>query len=560
MAKSQGFVLNALGTYYFKAEFTPAAGTYWNGSVSGEREEPVLVLSPDTEVTITPDVWETEPGGNVILTVEEKNTGDCPLDHVQVTLRYYDAYGTLIEIPLDKDSLSFQGDTTGIAGQLDPGETWTWILDPIMLYVETEFTVDGYGKTVGLIDPLTGTPYEIDFDHGYSDERASAAVEVGGATRTWGFWKTHLWLAEYMLGGSTELDPSDPYYTDTPIVTLPIDLGTWLNYNGVPQDQEIGDICRYMGLMWNSQTQNSDGTKRTAIDAVRMHTAHQALAAIMNSYMPGGAPLPAGITLESIAEIMTNGTIEEIRSLGSQLAAYNESGDGIALDPSLPPTGHTNGADPQGARETGSPCEAFWDTPPETGAVPAISITAPTGGDTVTGTDVTVTASVVYGGDIEKVEFYADGTLIGTDTNGADGWSCIWDSTTVPDDIYSITAIITTADSITVTSAAVSVEVDNVVEIPATYSVSAEGSAKVKGKWTATATVTLDPTMEGAVVTGIWSNGVTVSGTISASGTCVFTMQFASSINSVTFTVENISLSGYTFTPNGSDSATATQG
>ena len=118
-----------------------------------------------------------------------------------------------------------------------------------------------------------------------------------------------------------------------------------------------------MGLMWAKQASNSDGGKREKIDAARIHTAHQALAAIMNSYMPGGAPLPDGITLTSIADTLTNGNIKQIRELGSALANYNESGEDEALDPSMPPTGRTNNADPQGARLVGDLCKDYWDTP-----------------------------------------------------------------------------------------------------------------------------------------------------------------------------------------------------
>ena len=100
----------------------------------------------------------------------------------------------------------------------------------------------------------------------------------------------------------------------------------------------------------------------------RIHSLRQAIAAIMNDSMPGGTNLDAwlsshGIT-ESIGEILTSGTIEEIRALGSALANYNESGDGVALDPSMPPTGKVNNADPQGARDVGAGCEQFWNTPP----------------------------------------------------------------------------------------------------------------------------------------------------------------------------------------------------
>jgi hypothetical protein len=180
----------------------------------------------------------------------------------------------------------------------------------------------------------------------YESETGTITIEVGGATRTWGFWKTHLWLVEWMF------DPAGGN------ITLPIDLGTW---NGQPM--LIDTVCKYMGLMWSDQTKNSDGGHREKIDAARIHTAHQALAAIMNYYMPGGAPLPGGITLASIADTLTNGTEKEIRDLGSALAGYNESGDDVALDPSMPPTGKDNNGDPQGARLAGAPCESFWDTP-----------------------------------------------------------------------------------------------------------------------------------------------------------------------------------------------------
>ena len=79
--------------------------------------------------------------------------------------------------------------------------------------------------------------------------------------------------------------------------------------------------------------------------------------------MPGGAPLPDGITLTSIANTLGTGTIEEIRALGSALAEYNESGDDEEFDPSMPPTGGDNSADPQGAKSAGSDCADMWDTP-----------------------------------------------------------------------------------------------------------------------------------------------------------------------------------------------------
>ena len=292
-------------------------------------------------------------------------SGDAPLTDAGVHLRANDVeygfspMGRTSPYFLDGDDNPNPGDLTGV---LDPTECWTWVVN-VTIYEDTFFEAWGNGT-----DPL-GNPvtYDPDTGEGLESEYQSFTIEVGNATRTWGFWKTHLWLVDYMLGGSTELDPLDPYYTATPIVTLPIYFGNW---TGV--DKYVSDNCTYMALMWAKQSHNSDGTKRTKLDAARIHTAHQALAAIMNYYMPGGAPLPDGITLTSIANNLTNGTIQEIRILGSALANYNESGDDEALDPSLPPTGRVyddNIADPQGGRAEGEPCEEYWDT-----AVPPSSV------------------------------------------------------------------------------------------------------------------------------------------------------------------------------------------
>jgi hypothetical protein len=321
------------------------------------------VITPHTTLTVVSYVYDTV-SGNVEITITDCNDGDAPITDAVVHLRAND-----VEYPFSPmnytspyftggDDNPNPGDTAGV---LDPGECWTWIVN-VTISDDTFFEAWGDG-----IDPLGNhVTYDPDTEQGMISEYKNFEIEVGEATRTWGFWKTHLWLVEYMLGGSTLLDPSDPYYTANPIVTLPIYLGTWKNYDGVLQAQNIDTVCKYMGLMWSDQSKNSDGTKRTDIDQARIHAAHQALAAIMNSYMPGGAPLPAGITLASIADTLTNGTIKQIRDLGSALAEYNESGEGQALDPSLPPTGKVSGniADPQGGRLIGASCESFWNTPP----------------------------------------------------------------------------------------------------------------------------------------------------------------------------------------------------
>jgi hypothetical protein len=318
---------------------------------------------PNTSINITADVYETTPGGNVWLYIWDTNDGQVPLTDPHVHLLIdgvaFDANNVTPGIqPLSKGDAYWSsgpptwpqvpGAANGDAGNdgiMGVGETWYWAVQ-VTISADTEFIVNGHGT-----DPL-GNPVD---GPTYASEVGTITVEVGGATRTWGFWKTHLFLVNWML------DPAGGN------ISLPIYLGTWASYNGTPVVHAITNNCTYMGLMWSDQSKNFDRTMRNNIDAARIHAAHQALAAIMNSLMPGGASLPAGITLASINATLSSDNITAIRNLGSALAGYNESGDDVALDPSMPPTGKVSGniADPQGARGAATEtCYRFWDSPP----------------------------------------------------------------------------------------------------------------------------------------------------------------------------------------------------
>jgi hypothetical protein len=91
---------------------------------------------------------------------------------------------------------------------------------------------------------------------------------------------------------------------------------------------------------------------------------------------------------------------------------------------------------------------------------PSVSITAPKTGDEVRGT-VNVTASASDDHGVTQVQFFDEGTPIGTDTNGSDGWSVSWDTTTVTDGSHTLTAIATDTASQTATSAPQTPTVDN---------------------------------------------------------------------------------------------------
>ena len=90
---------------------------------------------------------------------------------------------------------------------------------------------------------------------------------------------------------------------------------------------------------------------------------------------------------------------------------------------------------------------------------PTVSLTAPADGATVSGTvNVTATATDAVG--LARVEFTVDGTSIGVDTTGGNGWSVQWDTTTHPGGAASVSATAIDTAGRTASDAA-SVTVDN---------------------------------------------------------------------------------------------------
>jgi hypothetical protein len=285
------------------------------------------LLIPKTTLTITSEVWETELGWNVQLTIKDLNDGEVPLTSPSVELTYDDT-----TITLNRDSSDYvSGDNNPDNHIMDVDEEWVWVCD-ITITSTTTFTANGHG-----LDPLGN---DVTYDTGYETERGSVKVEVGGATRTMGFWQTHLYVppdgtmgfTEYVFNRYTGNPPDDDETTDGYI-----DLG-W---------KQVNNIEDLMGIFWANNARESDGDKRDKLCQAKEIASQQALAAILNSAMPGGAPLPEGYSLDDIVEILGGSNINDIKTLNTDLTAFNEGGETIALDPSLPPTYR---ADPENAR------------------------------------------------------------------------------------------------------------------------------------------------------------------------------------------------------------------
>src|SRR5579863_1401229 len=93
---------------------------------------------------------------------------------------------------------------------------------------------------------------------------------------------------------------------------------------------------------------------------------------------------------------------------------------------------------------------------------PTVSLTAPASGATVSGTvalTATATAATMDGVMVTRVDFFVDGTMVGT--ANASPYTANWDSTKVADGSHSVTAKVTDSANGTATTPATMITVKN---------------------------------------------------------------------------------------------------
>ncbi len=103
---------------------------------------------------------------------------------------------------------------------------------------------------------------------------------------------------------------------------------------------------------------------------------------------------------------------------------------------------------------------------------PVVSVTAPAGGASVSGTSVTVSATATSSMGVASVQFLLDGSPVGPSLTAAP-YSFTWDSTTAPNGAHQLSARATDAAGNVATSAAVGVTISNPMTPPAITNVAA---------------------------------------------------------------------------------------
>jgi hypothetical protein len=177
---------------------------------------------------------------------------------------------------------------------------------------------------------------------------------------------------------------------------------------------------------------------------------------------------------------------------------------------------------------------------------PSAAITNPADGATLSGT-VNITADASDDNGVTQVEFFVDGSSIGVDNDGGNGWSASWNTTTYGNGAHSVTA--TATDTIGQTGSDTNnVTVNNGGGATGLHVGDLDGVGTPgpgNKRWTATVTITvLDNSgapVASANVTGNFGDAKSsLSCSTSAIGQCTVSKSSSTGIASVTFTVTNV--------------------
>lgn len=325
-------LLNLIPGDYTATEVNP--GIMWevfgNGNVAvsagNEAEKTITnaIKLPSTNISLTPSVWETEPGQNVTLTITDTNNGQVPISNPSVQL----LTNNVLTVPQP----IFVSESGTVNGIIDVGETWTWTWQGV-ISENTVFTVNGIGT-----DPL-GAPVN---GPTYSTETESATVRVIGTTRTIGFWQTHTGFTSYifqnLMNGSTTVG-SAPSKGDVTNIQL------------AGQSQLFGGFYAPIA-------KKTTGAKRTPIDQARIQMLQQLLAAKLNCAAFGCSAATTQLIVDADAAYAAGTNKNLILSLAGQLDTFNNSGDTNAIPAELPATGKATPKTSQSYADT-----AFWNNP-----------------------------------------------------------------------------------------------------------------------------------------------------------------------------------------------------
>ena len=329
--------------------------TGFPNNVTDRASASLTVIRPSFTVTKTCSTPNFPPGTTAIFTVNVQNTGDVP---VRIVLDDTMAGNGNPDTPFPLNGANTtatttsditNGDITFSGGRasflLDVGKRAQLEISVQTAMVEVTNTIAATGS---LPNGYRGTVY----DETLTATDVCIDAPPDGATRTIGFWRTHLSFLRTVLN-------ERPLPTAVVVGANPLEVGvdgSFLNCRIKLSATEkfftlrsVGDV---MGIFWANNATDSKGKKRSNLCQARITMAKQLLGAILNQTFGNAKPLPTvngGTDLITEAlTVMEGSNAQAIRDIGAALDAYNNSGDNTTIE--IPGSLTIGKADPNAAR------------------------------------------------------------------------------------------------------------------------------------------------------------------------------------------------------------------
>ncbi len=181
----------------------------------------------------------------------------------------------------------------------------------------------------------------------------------------------------------------------------------------------------------------------------------------------------------------------------------------------------------------------------DTNTPPTVNITSPSNGASFTsGTSINFVGSAMDTGDGDVTSSMVWTSNLDGEIGRGGSINRVLSSGT-----HTITASVTDSGHLT-GSDSITITVENPPGLTISITELTGGSSLLnKNNWKATATVAVDPILSGAIVSGVWGNGKAFSCTTDSSGSCSGSLNVSTKTSSITLTVKNVALTGYTYKP-----------
>jgi hypothetical protein len=310
-----------------------------------------------------------------------------------------------------------------------------------------------------------------------------------------------------------------------------------------------------MSVVWNGNGPGDDAG--VFMQRYTSPPANQAPSVAISS--PSDGTTVAGTSVEITASVSdADGTISLVEFFVNGVSIGTDPGEGGTATTAWDSTTVGDGTyeilveatDDQGAKSSDVVLVVI-----DNNAAPSVAITSPSEGETLVGSTTIFADANDTDGVVSQVDFYVSNTLIGSDSDGSDGWSIDWDSTTVANGSQTLLAVATDDAGESTDSVQVTINVDNPVADDVIFVGDIDGSAANEGKnWIATVSILVVDSsgnhIHDATVSGQWTGGFSGSatGTTDANGLVTLSSgNIRKNADSTTFTVSNVNATGLTY-------------